>query len=99
MSRSATPFRVASTDTWSPSRRMQAAAAAEQARVERELERLSTRKERLKQELDILQTTYDGLQGELATLRGLSGGPDASEIPDAAGPPRLRVVSREREEH
>lgn len=96
----ATSFDMASVDAWSPSRRMQAAAAAEQARVERELERLNRRKEHLERELDILQATYDGLEGERTTLRRLSAGSDASELPQTDGPsPHLRVVSREREEY
>jgi len=77
---------------------MQAAAAAERARVERELERLNRRKEHLKRELDILQATYDGLEGERATLRRLSGGSDASEQTGGSSP-HLRVVSRAREEY
>lgn len=84
---------MASVDTWAPSRRMQAAAAAEQARVEHQIERLLEHEERLTRELDLLQATRRGLEDELATLRRLSGG---SELPEAAHPsPRLRVVPRE----
>jgi len=83
---------MASVDTWAPSRRMQAAAAAEQSRVEHELERLLERKERLTRELDLIQATYEGLEGELATLRRLSEGSGLAG--DARRSPRLRVVPR-----
>lgn len=78
---------------------MQAAAGAERARVERELERMGSREERLERELQSLRAARNALEGELATLLRLSGGSDASGVRDAAAPPRLRVVPLEREEN
>jgi len=73
---------------------MQAAAAAERARVERELSRLTAREETLTHELELAQRARSALQDELRVLERLSR--DATEVEVAetvTGGRRLRVVS------
>jgi hypothetical protein len=85
---------MATAAPWTPSRRMQAAAAAERARVERELSRLTAREETLTHELELVRRARSALQDELRVLERLSR--DAAEVEVAetgTGRGRLRVVS------
>jgi len=59
---------VAIAETWTPSRRMQAAAAAERERVERELARLAARENELAAELAAVQTARAELEHQRHVL-------------------------------
>jgi hypothetical protein len=59
---------VATTETWNPSRRMQAAAAAEHERVERELARLDARARELAAELVSVDAARAALEHERTVL-------------------------------
>ncbi len=80
-------------ESWTPSRRMQSAAAAERERVERELLRLRKREDRLAHELNALREAQSVLQDELVVLRRLSSSPPTEEIRAADERHRLRVVA------
>jgi hypothetical protein len=59
---------MAAADIWTPSRRMQAAAAAERERVERELSRLSVRESELAAELAAVQAARTELEHQRDVL-------------------------------
>jgi hypothetical protein len=80
-------------ESWTPSRRMQSAAAAERERVERELLRLRKREDRLAHELDAIREARSALQDELVVLQRLSRDLPADEIRAADERRRLRVVT------
>jgi hypothetical protein len=81
---------VATRETYAPSRRMQSAAVAERARIERELTRLDSRRATLAQELSAVDEAREELQDQLRVLNRFAHafGDDASPAP-----PRLSVVS------
>lgn len=81
---------VATRETYAPSRRMQAAAAAERARIERELARLDARRATLARDLAAVDQSREELQDQLRVLNRFAHafGGDASPPP-----PRLSVVS------
>jgi hypothetical protein len=81
---------VATRDTYAPSRRMQSAAAAERARIERELARLDSRRATLARELVALDEGREELQDQLRVLNRFAAehGDDVS----ARARPRLSVV-------
>jgi vacuolar-type H+-ATPase subunit I/STV1 len=93
MSSTAIHLPVATADSWTPSRRMQSAAAAERERVERELLRLSKREDSLAHELDAIREARSALQDELVVLQRLSRDLPAGEIRAADERRRLRVVT------
>lgn len=73
---------------------MQAAAAAERERVERELRRLSEREDRVARELDTIRAARSALEGEVALLQRLSRDTEEGQFSAANGEHRrLRVVS------
>lgn len=81
---------VAVADTWTPSRRMQAAAAAERERVERELARLAAREHELASELAAVQAARAELEHQRHVLNHFTHAPEA-RTPDTAGR-RLRAL-------
>jgi hypothetical protein len=94
MTETAISIPVAAAEHWTPSRRMQAAAAAERERVERELRRLSERENTLARELDAIRTARSALQDELSVLLRLSRDRAKSDAAFAKGEQRrLRVVA------
>jgi hypothetical protein len=73
---------------------MQAAAAAERERVERELRRLNEREDRVARELDTIRAARSALEGEVVLLQRLSRDPAEGGFSAANGEQRrLRVVS------
>jgi hypothetical protein len=80
-------------ESWTPSRRMQSAAAAERERVERELLRLRKREDGLAHELSVIREAQSALQDELVVLQRLSSGPPTDEIRAADERRRLRVIT------
>lgn len=82
---------MALSETWTPSRRLQAAAAAERTRLERELDRLRMRERDLMSQLTGIQETADQLEQELQVLNRLALGAEPSRTLDRAGR-RLRAV-------
>lgn len=83
--------RVATRDTYAPSRRMQSAAAAERARIERELVRLDTRRAALARELAALDEGREELQDQLRVLHRFTD--DFGDDANSHERPRLSVVS------
>jgi hypothetical protein len=81
---------VATRETYAPSRRMQSAAAAERARIERELTRLDSRRATLAQELAAVDEAQEELHDQLRVLNRFTHefGDDATP----RQPPRLSVV-------
>ncbi len=65
---------VATVDTWTPSRRIQAAAAAENERVEREIARLDARASELTAELAAIQTAREELEHQRRVLNHFTNG-------------------------
>src|SRR5947209_9146323 len=63
---------MASAETWTPSRRLQTAAAAERARMEREIERLIMRERELGEQLAGVRQTRDELEAQLQVLNRLA---------------------------
>jgi hypothetical protein len=59
---------MSTVESWTHSRRLQAAAAAERARIESELARVQVREAELRRELVICQQRRHGLEGELTVL-------------------------------
>jgi hypothetical protein len=85
---------VATAEHWTPSRRMQAAAAAEHERVERELRRLGERENTLARELDAIRRACAALRDELSVLQRLSRDRAENDTEFADGEQRrLRVVA------
>jgi hypothetical protein len=82
---------VAIADTWTPSRRMQAAAAAERERVERELARLGVREDELAAELAAVQASRAELEHQRHVLSHFTHGHDATGTPGRVGR-RLRAL-------
>lgn len=80
MSSTAIHLPMATAEPWTPSRRMQSAAAAERERVERELLRLSKREDSLANELNAIREARSALQDELLVLQRLSRDLPAGEI-------------------
>ncbi len=78
-------------DTWTPSRRLQAAAAAERTRLERELERLRMRQRELTHQLAAVEETQQGLEHQLEVLNRLADNASPSRSPGTADR-RLRAV-------
>lgn len=76
---------VATAETWTPSRRMQAAAVAERERVERELFRLSARERQLEAELAALRASRDELQHQRDVLSQLAHDAEPTGTPGTAG--------------
>jgi hypothetical protein len=94
MSSAAIPLPVATAESWTPSKRMQSAAAAERERVERELLRLSERESNLTLELDAIREARSALQDELVVLRRLSRDLPTGEMRAVDGVRRrLRAVT------
>lgn len=82
---------VATAETWTPSRRMQAAAVAERERVERELVRLSARERQLDAELAALRASREELQHQRDVLSQLAHDAEPTRTPGTAGR-RLRAL-------
>jgi hypothetical protein len=82
---------VAVIDTWTPSRRMQAAAAAERERVEREAARLNARAADLQAELATVQAALDELEHQRDVLNHFAYSPQPPRAPGAEGR-RLRAI-------
>lgn len=82
---------VAAAETWTPSRRMRAAATAERGRVERELSRLSAREAELATELAALQAARAELEDHRDVLNKLAHGQEATSTPGRTGR-RLRAL-------
>ena len=82
---------VATTETWNPSRRMQAAAAAEHERVERELARLDARARELAAELVSVDAARAELEHERTVLNHFASHGPRSSSPAKAGR-RLRAL-------
>lgn len=72
---------------------MRSAAAAEQARVARELVRLRERETSLAEDLQRTQAARSALEGELALLERLARDSSDDGIVDGSAQPRLRIVS------
>jgi hypothetical protein len=82
---------VAFAETWTPSRRLQAAAAAERQRLERELDRLAARERELAAELAAVQKARAALAEEVGVLNRLANDAVPPQIPGTVGR-RLRAV-------
>ncbi len=82
---------VAIAETWIPSRRMQAAAAAERDRVERELARLAVREHELAAELAAVRAARDQLDHQHNVLDHLAHGDERPTRLGRAGR-RLRAL-------
>jgi hypothetical protein len=91
MAEAATASRVAATDTWTPSRRMRAAAASERERLERELSRLGAREAELSAELEAVRATRAELEHERNVLNHFAGRDEPPRTPDRAAR-RLRAL-------
>lgn len=72
---------VAIAETWTPSRRMQAAAAAERERVERELSRLAAREHELATELAAVQAARADLEHQRQVLNHFAHDDHVAETP------------------
>jgi hypothetical protein len=83
---------VALAETWTPSRRLQSAAAAERDRIARELARLAARERELAAELAAVQATRADLEEQRHALDRFAAGPDAPPAARPAGG-RLRAVA------
>lgn len=83
---------VSTAETWTPSRRLQAAAAAERERIIRELTRVASRERDLEAELLAVHATRAELQHQLDVLEHFNAHPGADLVPDR---PRLRAVGTE----
>jgi hypothetical protein len=79
---------VSTAETWTPSRRLQAAAAAERERITRELTRVAARERDLEAELLAVHAARAELQHQLDVLEHFNADP----VPDR---PRLRAVGTE----
>src|ERR1700710_2288853 len=81
---------VATVETWTPSRRIQAAAAAENERVQREISRLDARAKELTAELAGIQAARDELEHQRHVLNHFTTGhePSNGERPNR----RLRAL-------
>jgi hypothetical protein len=89
---------MATPETWNPSRRMRAAAAAEHERVERELHRLRAREQHLGAEIAGVRIAQEGLEAELRALeRFTNEHPDRGVL--GAVKRRLRAVAEDSVEH
>lgn len=73
---------VATAETWTPSRRMQTAAAAERQRVERELARLGARERELTAELANIQAARAELEHQRDVLNHFAHGSEPERSPD-----------------
>jgi len=82
---------VSVAETWTPSRRLKAAAAAERERIARELARLRARERELQTALATLHGARAELEHQLDVLDHFSQDPDAAS--SVAERPRLRAVS------
>lgn len=82
---------VAIAETWIPSRRMQAAAAAERERVERELARLAASEDELAAELAAVQAVRVDLEHQLDLLNHFTHGNGVTTSSDTEGR-RLRAL-------
>jgi len=82
---------VAMAETWTPSRRMQAAAAAERERVERELARLAAREDDLAAELAAVQAAHADLEHQRDLLNHFTHGNGGRTSSDTEGR-RLRAL-------
>jgi hypothetical protein len=91
MAEAATASQVAATDTWTPSRRMRAAAASERERLERELARLRAREVELSAELDAVRAARAGLEQERNVLNHFADRDEPPRSPDRAAR-RLRAL-------
>lgn len=80
---------MAVAETWTPSRRLQAAAAAERTRLERDLERLGMRERELSTQLAGVRESKEELEQQLQVLNRLAH--NAERAPDNARR-RLRAV-------
>jgi hypothetical protein len=85
---------VATPETWTPSRRMQSAAAAEAERVERELTRLAGQEAVLVEELDAVRASIARLQTERDVLTRFADAGANGRSPGTEDR-RLRVVSED----
>jgi len=79
---------MATTASWTPSRRMQSAALAESERVERELARLETRRQALAEEASRVDAAIRDLAAQRSALERFV---DEESLPPAAAP-ALRAV-------
>jgi chromosome segregation ATPase len=91
MAEAATASRVAATDTWTPSRRLRAAAASERERLERELARLRAREAELSAELDAVRAARAELEQERNVLNHFADRDEPPRSPDRAAR-RLRAL-------
>jgi hypothetical protein len=82
---------MAVAEAWTPSRRLRAAAAAERARLERELERLRMREREVSNQLATIQATREELEHQLQVLSRFVHNSEPSKGPDTGGR-RLRAV-------
>jgi hypothetical protein len=89
MAKAAISQDMATPDSWTPSRRMRSAAAAERDRVERELARLDARREALLAQLTAVDTGREELREQLRVLHRF-----LQELPNSSDDngPRLRAV-------
>lgn len=83
---------VAIAETWTPSRRMQAAAAAERERVDRELDRLTAREHQLAAELAAVQAARADLEHQRDVLDQFTHASENGTSPRKEGR-RLRAVT------
>jgi hypothetical protein len=84
---------MATAESWSPSRRIRSAAAAERERVERELARLADRERDLAREVGRIRESRRELEQELGVLERLAQASRASRTGQPAQR-RLQVVSQ-----
>jgi hypothetical protein len=87
---------VATPETWIPSRRMRAAAAAERERVERELRRLDSRREELQEDLGAATAAAAELRDQLRVLNRFVHDGDADVLSENGTRPPLRVIEARR---
>jgi hypothetical protein len=82
---------MAIAETWTPSRRMRAAAAAERERVERELARLTARENQLAAELAAVRTARTNLEHQRHVLTHFAHNDEVPRTPDPEAR-RLRAL-------
>ena len=82
---------MATAETWTPSRRMQAAAAAERERVERELARVAARENQLAAELAAVQAARSELEHQRRVLDHFAHDDQSTRTP--GGRRRLRALT------
>ena len=85
---------MAVAETWTPSRRLQAAAAAERTRLERDLERLRMRERELMSQLASVQDSKEELEHQLQVLNRLTHNVEPGRTSGKADR-RLRAVPEE----